>query len=278
MNAHLEKHFEKIGAKLKIVEVAAPSVRNIRFGRLIEAGREVKPVEIDIVNEAGSEVFEIRLRANIQDNLDLSVLEVKAKDRHLVLLAREVDSQGNAVNKEHFLCGHDERHLFVASVAGVSTVDQAKESLKPRLITRQEVGMKPKKRNRRKTKHFKRQGEWFFIPSSIEPDEKLVIRSEPLSRGAGSKPHMAQFCYRSGGEVVKVCSLYPNGVTLAQYRNLIKSRPKLKHQAWVDMRRNAAVYVKGKIRHADHATITLNQWHMVLMNTEQRSESVAFLD
>jgi hypothetical protein len=47
------------------------------------------------------------------------------------------------------------------------------------------------------------------------------------------------------------------------------------------MRRNAGVYVKGRIRHADHATITLHGWHQVLLNTEGESkamQSVAFLD
>jgi hypothetical protein len=46
-------------------------------------------------------------------------------------------------------------------------------------------------------------------------------------------------------------------------------------------RRNPGVYVKGRIRHADHATITLHGWHQVLMNTEGQSRAmrnVAFLD
>jgi hypothetical protein len=47
------------------------------------------------------------------------------------------------------------------------------------------------------------------------------------------------------------------------------------------MRRNPGVFVKGRIRHADHATIMLNGWHQVLMNTEAQSKAmknVAFLD
>jgi hypothetical protein len=41
---------------------------------------------------------------------------------------------------------------------------------------------------------------------------------------------------------------------------------------WRPMRRNPCVYVKGRIRHADHATITLHGWHRVLMNTEGQSK------
>jgi hypothetical protein len=47
------------------------------------------------------------------------------------------------------------------------------------------------------------------------------------------------------------------------------------------MRRNPGVYVRGRVRHPDHATITLPGWHRVVMNTEAQSRAmrnVAFLD
>ena len=47
------------------------------------------------------------------------------------------------------------------------------------------------------------------------------------------------------------------------------------------MRRNPGVYVRGRVRHADHATIILHDWHRVVMNTEGQSKAmrnVAFLD
>ena len=47
------------------------------------------------------------------------------------------------------------------------------------------------------------------------------------------------------------------------------------------MQRNPGVYVRGRVRHADYATITLHVWHRVLMNTEGLSramKNVAFLD
>ncbi|HSZ58827.1 MAG TPA: hypothetical protein VK797_24475 [Tepidisphaeraceae bacterium] len=45
--------------------------------------------------------------------------------------------------------------------------------------------------------------------------------------------------------------------------------------------RNAEVFVRGRIRRRDHATIALACWHKVVMNTEGRAramENVAFLD
>jgi hypothetical protein len=109
----------------------------------------------------------------------------------------------------------------------------------------------------------------------------VVLRDEPLSRGNGGKPHWAEFCYRTGGETVYVCSKYPNGVTEAEYRGILAGSPKAKGWGWRTMRRNPGVYVRGRVRHADHKTITLHGWHRVLMNTEGQSKAmknVAFLD
>jgi hypothetical protein len=103
--------------------------------------------------------------------------------------------------KSKFLCGHDERHWFVAAIpeaAPVGTVRQAKEALKPKEVQDRQAGVSTKDRNRRKNKAYIRQGEWFFLPANIEePDPKFVIKHEPLSRGRGSKPHTVEFCYRS---------------------------------------------------------------------------------
>ena len=47
------------------------------------------------------------------------------------------------------------------------------------------------------------------------------------------------------------------------------------------MQRDMVVYVRGRISHSDHATIRLDKWHRVEMNTENQSLAmahVAFLD
>jgi hypothetical protein len=96
-------------------------------------------------------------------------------------------------------------------------------------------------------------------------------------RGIGSKAHIAQYAYRTQGEAVMVSSRYPQGLTEPQYKRLI-SRDKSAYLNWRQMVRNAGVFVKGTVRHPDHATIVLEGWHRVLMNTEANSEAVAFLD
>jgi hypothetical protein len=212
---------------------------------------------------------------------EIAVLDVQPADRHLLLLVRE------GKDKSKFLCGHDERHWFVAGIpenAPVGTVRQAKEALKPAEvhIAQASKGLRAKARNRRKNAAFVRQGEWFFLPvPAFVLDEKLVLSNEPLRRGNGGKSHWAEFCYRTGGEMVMVCSRYPNGITEKQCQGIVAGNPKAKFWNWRPMRRNPSVYVKGRIRHADHATITLNGWHRVLMNTEGQSKAmrnVAFLD
>ena len=47
------------------------------------------------------------------------------------------------------------------------------------------------------------------------------------------------------------------------------------------MRRNPRVYARGSVRHQDHATIRLPDWHRVVLNTETETETmgnVAFID
>ncbi len=272
MFTNIEKMFQKIGAEVRVVSGGD------RVGdRSVQSQRS--PVILDVIDDRGKESFEIAFRsADDLNSTTLSILEVIPEDRHLVLLARQTDEDGRVLRKDHFLCGHDERHLFVAAVTSVSTVAAAKASLKPVEVRNLEAGLNTKKRNRRKTKVFKRQGEWFFIPDDIEPGAHQVRKNEPLSRGRGSKPHLAQFAFRVGGVAVKVCNEFPTGLTHEEYNAVIASNPRAQYFNWRDMQRDATVYVKGRISHADHATITLNSWHRVLMNTERPTETVAFLD
>jgi hypothetical protein len=234
---------------------------------------------LDVQTDRKGEFFEIVRPSD--DGVEVAVLDVQPADRYLLLLVRE------GKGKSKFLCGHDERHWFVAGIperAPVGTVRQAKEALKPAEVQSAQARkrLKAKARSRRKNAAYRRQGEWFFLPAPrLRVDQKLVLQDEPLTRGNGSKPHWAECCYRTGGEMVYVCSRYPTGVTAAQYQKIVAGNLKARAWGWRTMRRNPGVYVKGRIRHSDHAAITLHGWHRVLMNTENQSRAmrnVAFLD
>ena len=263
----LDIKFARIGARLKIAD---RSPRRTRMSG---------PFTLDVQADRKGEFFEIICQPGAE--AEIAVLDVQPADRHLLLLVRE------GKDKSKFLCGHDERHWFVAGIpekAPVGTVRQAKEALKPAEVQNAQArkGLRAKVRNRRKNAAFIRQGEWFFLPVlGFAVDEKLVLPNEPLRRGNGGKPHWAEFCYRTGGETVYVCNRHPNGLTEDQYKVILAGNPKAKGWGCALIRRNPGVYVKGRIRHADHATISLNGWHQVVMNTESQSKAmrnVAFLD
>ncbi|MGC8644319.1 MAG: hypothetical protein ACP5XB_31035, partial [Isosphaeraceae bacterium] len=236
-------------------------------------------ISLDIREDRHGEYFEASRETSVDP--EVAVLDVQPSDRHLLLLVRE------AGEKQKFLCGHDERHWFVAAIpenAAVGTVRQAKEALKPAAVQLAQdlQKLRSNARNRRKNAAYHRQGEWFFLPvRGFRMDDSLVLRNEPLSRGNGGKPHWVEFCYRTGGETVYVCPRHPNGVSGKEYQSILDGNPRARNWGWLPMSRNPGVYVRGRVRHPDHKTIVLHGWHRVLMNTESQAKAmrhVAFLD
>src|SRR6202035_5735672 len=104
-------------------------------------------VSLDVQTDRKGEFFEIAPQPGSE--AEIAVLDVQPADRHLLLLVRE------GKDKSKFLCGHDERHWFVAGIpesAPVGTVRQAKEALKPTevLSAQARQAVRAKDRNRRK--------------------------------------------------------------------------------------------------------------------------------
>ena len=260
MQSQLETMFERMGARVRVRET---------FGR--NRG-------IDIRSDKRGEYFDIGVEA--ADRVEYEVIDIRPRLKHLLLMARRDDG------KQKFLCGHDERHWFVCAVPGasVSNVVSAMEALQPSEV-RAAVGRKVKRtknRLRRRNEAFVRQGEWFFVPApELFVNPKLVLKNEPISRGRGGKPHMCQFLYRTGGELVYVCSRHPRGLLAGEYAALINSNSNAQNWGWSRMTRDATAYVRGRVWHPDHKTVILDGWHRVLMNTEYQApgaRAVVFLD
>lgn len=259
----LGKHFQKMGAR-------------VRFREVENLWRE-RP-GIDVGRDGRGEFFDVRTLAG--EGVEYEVVDLRPDLRHLLLLGR----RGAA--KEKYLCGHDERHWFVCAVPGksVSGVTAAMRALQPPIVRWSALRQLRRQKNllRRRNEAFVRQGEWFFIPApGTAPDERFVLRDEPLTRGAGSKPHVCQFAYRTGGKAVMVCARYPNGVRDAEYRRLLAENPKAPRWNWRPMVRDPELYVRGSVRHPDHKTVVLDGWHRVAMNTEALAPfapRVVFLD
>jgi len=265
-----------MGARFQVKHLPAPRQMNFR-GR-----SEASDYAVDIQHDRYGAFFELRVPDALHEALEVTVLQTAKHDRHLLLFIRK--DEGKSETKDRFLCGHDERDWFVAAVpGGASSVAQAKEALKPSVVraAQARAGLNGRQRNTRANRAYRRQGEWFFIEEPrLVVDAGLILRDEPLSRGRGSKPHVVAELYRTGGEAVYVHQRHPQGVSPAEYERSIQSG-QTKPSQWRMMRRNAGVYVRGTVRHADHQTITLHTWHRVVMNTENESRTmarVAFLD
>ena len=185
--------------------------------------------EIDVRRTRTGEAF--RLTYPVFDAIEAEVTDVHAVHRHLVL---DVAGRFSPV-RARYLCGHDERHWFVASVpirSRTTTVRGAMEALKPDAVLRAQkrLGVKHR-RYRRKTAAYVRQGEWFFLPRPMMHVGELAVPNGRLAR-EGGKPHRVEWIYRpeGGGET----------------------------------------FVRGAVSHPDHATIRLQVWHRVVQNNEVR--------
>ena len=251
----LERHFARMGARVQVREPQA----NIR-GSLGRFG-------IDIVTDKRGELFKVDVPQGT--NPEMRALQVRPDLRHLLLYA----------NGEKYLCGHDERHWFVAGVqsGGVVTVEDAMRSLRP-LPDVALRKVRNKDRLKRRNEAYVRQGEWFFIPAPrVNPPASMILRHEPLSRGDGGKPHWCEEVYRDGGTPVYVCDQHPRGVSTQWYRRVLERNPAAAQWNWRLMYANAQVIVRGKISHPDHKTLALPFWHGVVMNREH-NRGVVFLD
>ena len=253
MRHTLQKHFSAIGAHLEV----RPGPDNVDY-------------RFDIVRDRRSEYFELR-----GSRLDeLVVQHVDRHARHILLrgLNRQV-TQENGTTKStlsRFLCGHDERHWFVAGIADpVATVRDAKLSLAPAAI--REAVARERHRDRRHNDVFIRQGEWFFVPA-MPPVRTVILRNEPIRRGRG-KPHFCEEVIRHGGVTVRLYQGRELGD--AEFAELVAKNRRLPYRQMV---RDAAVYARGRVRHDDHATIVLETWHRIYLNGESFTEHVAFYD
>src|SRR6266487_3315754 len=242
MNAnHIESRFAAMGARLKMREVS------------VRWDGSTRNYAMDIRRDRHGAFFELRVPTLLSETVEVTVLQSEPKQRHLLLLIRKTDEKPQL---DRFLCGHDEREWFVAAVpGGASSVRQAMDALQPpdvrAALTRSQVSSR--KRYARKNRAFRRQGEWFFVPEpSFVVDEKLILRNELLRRGAG-KPHLVGEIFRSGGETVRVCDRYPNGVAPDEYRAICQNNPNAVRWNWRVMKRDAGVYARGTVRHSDHA-------------------------
>jgi hypothetical protein len=254
--APLVKRFRHIGANLVV-----------RQARLASRAR---PYDLNIDRDKKhGEHFRLIVTP---DAPELHVLQADRDDRHLLLhVAGEAGG-------ERFLCGHDERHWFAAAIgARVSTVLDAKRALLPEPLRAANITVDIL--NRRHSDVFKRQGEWFFVPVDRQFEEPQIIRNEPVFRDRRSKPHLCWELVRFGGTPVVLYKgteyTEENWEGYVVALGVAGTRPtgRVEHRV-----KDPEVYVRGTVRHPDHATLILNGWHRLYGNMEARSVNLSFYD
>jgi hypothetical protein len=266
---NLEKAFKKMKADVQIKEGPRPDRKVQSRGRVRSRPADQTGYSVDVTD--GKFVFDLggtEAKVTIQDS------DIEGK-HILVNVQREVENalKGGRVDivNDKWLCGHDERDWFVAAVTGTS-IDQAKQNLKPKEVQAKEVGVKRKKSlQKRKNEAFLRQGEWFFVPAKAGevPDNPVIHKDEPMSRPGGGKPHIVEEVFRTGGKDVWA-NAASQILTDGEYNKLDdKEKSRFSRR-----KADATVYCRGYVKHPDHATIQLVGWHRIFMNTEVRNSGL----
>ena len=271
----LVRAFSGVGADLRLATLTAPSRRQ----------PVTQPYTLDVETLSRSPFERYVLSIGDSDTVDAQVLHALPAQQHLLLLVKSHDRDGQ-LKKSRFLCGHDERHWFVAAVPDKNspsrTVQQAMDALQPSEVQQalRRGHVRHKQRHRRNNPAYLRQGEWFFLPApDFEADPRIVHRREPL-RMFG-KPHWVEELVRTGGDTVYVCRQQPSAVSVETHRRMLQDNPAARYWSWRQMKANPQVHARGRVWHPDHASVYLPFWHRVLPNEEAKALSrpqVVFLD
>lgn len=262
---NLERQFARIGATLVVQPMRKAPAWN----------RNPRRYDVNVLtNPKLGEHFVI---AATSDAPDMRVLNTDPDDRHLVLHI------AGAKGGERFLCGHDERHWFAAAVGErVSTVRDAKRALLPKPL--REAGLLDRTISARHNDTFKRQGEWFFVPINegllkARGHFGTILTNEPLLRNRNAKPHLCSEVVRFGGTPVV---LYRGTEYTMEAWDRFLEGLRASHDRptgrVLNVVKDPEVYVRGQVRHPDHATLVLHGWHRVHANAEMRSENLSFYD
>ncbi len=151
-----------------------------------------------------------------------------------------------ADRKRHFLAGMDEQHLFIAQLPrGTSTVWGAHLALKSDEVRNAERGA---------FEPTIRQGEWFFV--SLRPRELQEVEKEATGALARLRREVG---------IAEAAGVRRAG------------RPHLADEVLVISGR---AYVRGRVRHPDHATVELRAWRRAIANTEsfEQPQGIGFVD
>lgn len=260
MDTRLIRHFEKAGLPLELT--SAPFIRGQGLRDIVQIDVARRPREhFRLFTGASENRVEVE---GVDKHLQQLILMVHEPRRRFVTFVSKWQAKEKPANtvrvektgwhvehftndsKRHFLAGMDEQHLFIAQLPrGTSTVWGAHQVLRSDELKRAERGAFEK---------TLRQGEWFFV--SLLPRELAEVELE-----AGKWPLRIQ-----------------HGLGVAEAARLRRGgRPHVADEVLV---LEGRIYVRGRVRHPDHATVTLRPWRRAIVNTESftQPQGVGFVD
>ena len=172
MNEVLERRFAEMGARVSL-------------GERPWRGRP----RIDVRTDAQGEVFTIDFNGRGTE-IEVEVVDVQPRDRHLLLLVRD------GGEKSKFLCGHDERHWFVAAVPetarGVTGVTTAKLALQPEAVARPADRRAP-------------EGPAAAPQRRVRPPGRVVLRPDRAVAGAAGRARAARRAADAAAAARRTC-------------------------------------------------------------------------
>lgn len=136
--------------------------------------------------------------------------------------------------ERRFLIGFDDLRLFAAQLPSGSTVAEAHEALKPEAVKRAPSAV--------------RQGEWFFIPATRREEREILSSFVPV------------FNPRRGGPLP--------GEGSPHWAEELVALPAGRDPATGEWLRR--LFVRGRVRHRDHRTLSFDAWRAVHLNTAIR--------
>ena len=277
---HLEKQFSRAGIPIKVSDTG--------FVRGLRGASDVTQIDIEVRGQ-----FE-QVRCFPGTNSEVKVMNVDKAHQQVVLSVLEPErtfterqsvpwgkrdpetgkryswvERTTPKEERRLLIGMDERHLFISQMPDdqkPSSVRQAHENLAPAGI--------PGTKKRRKKEKIIRQGEFFFVPCTQEEiklikdrikltgtEKKAALGSDGQGRGVRGKPHRVK-------ERIRI-----NIKSEDDFRDVRGVRRLLSRTTfgWTS-------FVRGWVRHADHKTVKLRDWHRVSSNTENRSSTATWVD
>jgi hypothetical protein len=247
----LQKALQKLGYPAEINEGRPPS----------------SGYRIDTRGRGKTERFQI----DTMPNIELVPLDTQPDEEAVLVMIRDNDAPHGRQNLAKMLLGHDERQLYVAAVPRETRdVADAKERLKPAIVQNAEARAKVKasKKNKHRNEARIRQGDFFFVPTTVELDERMIKMHQPLRRGRGNA-HMLEEVIEMGGQAGY--ERFGSFINERQYQSL-EEKDK---QGYRKTLRNPTLYARGNVRHPEHKTVYLQGWHRVVPNTEAGARDIA---